>query len=125
GSAIINNAGLMIIDGTQFPVFISGVFNNTGTIEKSGTVYFEHGILNFGKIENLNSGAGAVIGAAALNTAEPNGLAAIGAAGGTASITNFGSIQGNSGIVVDPNDVDNITLDNTGIIDGTGGTAVQ
>jgi hypothetical protein len=42
--ATLDNAGLLILDGTQNDAFVYASVNNTGVIKQSGTVYFEYGV---------------------------------------------------------------------------------
>jgi hypothetical protein len=49
-STTINNAGLLVLNGAQYDIVVGGFLNNTGVIQQSGTVYFEHGMSNSGTI---------------------------------------------------------------------------
>jgi hypothetical protein len=133
----INNAGLLILDGSSESIFVQGAVSNTRTIEQSGTVFFEHGFSNLGIISNadslggvgiaLHSSADVLQGAIGVPGAFEEGRSAFATTSSSPndSVTNSGVVEASVGFSVDPTDLDDITLINDGIIVGDSGVAVQ
>ena len=121
----INNYGTMVLDGTSSAVSITGLLTNYGTVVESGAVYFEGGFVNYGTIEGSDTVSGDVAAITMKAGIANPGSGEEAGNGGSASVTNLGTVEAYVGLVVDPEDTDNITVTDSSVFVGTSGTAIE
>ena len=121
----INNYGTMVLDGTSSAVSITGLLTNYGTVIESGAVYFEGGFVNYGTIEGSDTVSGDVAAITMKAGIANPGIGEEAGNGGSASVTNLGTVDAYVGLVVDPEDTDDITVTDSSVFVGTSGTAIE
>ncbi len=118
GSTIANSGGQ--VEGTYFGIDVAGA---AGAIANYGRVLAGN---SFGRGIYLHAGGSITNGASASTYADiSGGRVGIEIRNGVGTVTNFGEIAGETGILVPATNTSAITVTNAGTIDGVGGTAVQ